>query len=137
MSVRCEVSEVLTISPLQATEEFSDLPPVTPVGPLLFVSGWNKRRLILERRIKYEYSPFAAVSCPRDVSLGNICIAVWEEAGPTRHTTFPKHMNHLKEKAALTMTILSLYSEHQLRGMTLRRPLNRHIKDCDIKRNWP
>ena len=32
---------LMTSSPLQATEEFSDLPPVTPVGPLLFVSGWN------------------------------------------------------------------------------------------------
>lgn len=32
---------LMTSSPLQATEEFSDLPPVTPVGLLLFVSGWN------------------------------------------------------------------------------------------------
>ena len=32
---------LMTSSPLQATEEFSDLPPVTPVGLLLFVSGLN------------------------------------------------------------------------------------------------
>lgn len=32
---------LMTSSPLQATEEFSDLPPVTPVGLLLFVLGWN------------------------------------------------------------------------------------------------
>lgn len=37
---------LMTSSPLQATEataaaEFSDLTPVTPVGSLLFVSGWN------------------------------------------------------------------------------------------------
>lgn len=32
---------LMTSSPLQAMEEFSDLPPVTPVGLLLFVSGLN------------------------------------------------------------------------------------------------
>lgn len=32
---------LMTSSPLQAMEEFSDLPPVTPVGLLLFVSGSN------------------------------------------------------------------------------------------------
>lgn len=32
---------LMTSSPLQAMEEFSDLSPVTPVGLLLFVSGLN------------------------------------------------------------------------------------------------
>lgn len=32
---------LMTSSPLQAMEEFSDLPPVTPVDLLLFVSGLN------------------------------------------------------------------------------------------------
>lgn len=32
---------LMTSSPLQAMEGFSDLPPVTPVGLLLFVSGLN------------------------------------------------------------------------------------------------
>ncbi len=32
---------LMTSSPLQAMEVFSDLPPVTPVGLLLFVSGLN------------------------------------------------------------------------------------------------
>lgn len=32
---------LMTSSPLQAVEGFSDLPPVTPVGLLLFVSGLN------------------------------------------------------------------------------------------------
>lgn len=39
--IRPAVMFLMTSSPLQATEEFSDLPPVTPVGLLLFVSGLN------------------------------------------------------------------------------------------------
>lgn len=39
--IRPAVMFLMTSSPLQAMEEFSDLPPVTPVGLLLFVSGLN------------------------------------------------------------------------------------------------
>lgn len=39
--IRPAVMFLMTSSPLQAMEEFSDFPPVTPVGLLLFVSGLN------------------------------------------------------------------------------------------------